>query len=65
MVVKKLPSAYYVTGDMDRAVAFYRDALGLGLESRELEKGRRPRREGGEPRASEKEDVTALAATPS
>jgi predicted enzyme related to lactoylglutathione lyase len=31
MAVKKLHSAYYVTGEMDRAVAFYRDALGLGL----------------------------------
>src|SRR3712207_9581340 len=32
MAVKKLQNAYYVTGDMDRAVAFYRDALGLGLK---------------------------------
>lgn len=31
MAVKKLQNAYYVTGDMDRAVAFYRDALGLSL----------------------------------
>ena len=32
MAVKKLQNAYYVTRDMDRAVAFYRDALGLGLK---------------------------------
>jgi predicted enzyme related to lactoylglutathione lyase len=31
MAVKKLQNAYYVTSDMDRAVAFYRDALGLKL----------------------------------
>ena len=31
MAVKKLQNAYYVTRDMDRAVAFYRDALGLSL----------------------------------
>lgn len=30
--VKKLQNAYYVTGDMGRAVAFYRDALGLALK---------------------------------
>jgi len=28
----KLQNAYYVTGDMDRAVAFYRDALGLRMK---------------------------------
>ena len=32
MAVKKLQNAYYVTGDMDRAVTFYREALGLGLK---------------------------------
>ena len=31
MAVKKLQNAYYITGDMDRAVAFYRDTLGLAL----------------------------------
>ena len=31
MAVKKLQNAYYITRDMDRAVAFYRDALGLSL----------------------------------
>jgi predicted enzyme related to lactoylglutathione lyase len=31
MAVKKLQNAYYVTRDMDRAVAFYRDVLGLKL----------------------------------
>ena len=31
MAVRKLQNAYYVTRDMDRAVAFYRDALGLSL----------------------------------
>jgi predicted enzyme related to lactoylglutathione lyase len=31
MAVRKLQNAYYVTRDMDRAVAFYRDALGLEL----------------------------------
>ncbi len=31
VAVKKLQNAYYVTQDMDRAVAFYRDALGLKL----------------------------------
>lgn len=29
MAIKRLQNAYYVTRDMDRAVAFYRDALGL------------------------------------
>jgi predicted enzyme related to lactoylglutathione lyase len=32
MAVKKLQNAYYVTQDMDRAVAFYRDALGLAIK---------------------------------
>lgn len=32
MTVKKLQNAYYVTREMDRAVAFYRDALGLALK---------------------------------
>lgn len=32
MAVKKLQNAYYVTGDMDRAVAFYRETLGLALK---------------------------------
>ncbi|MBI2760063.1 MAG: VOC family protein [Chloroflexi bacterium] len=32
MAVKKLQNAYYVTKDMDRAVAFYRDALGLPIK---------------------------------
>ena len=31
MTVEKLQNAYYVTADMDRAVAFYRDTLGLDL----------------------------------
>ena len=31
MAVKKVQNAYYITGDMERAVAFYRDALGLTL----------------------------------
>ena len=31
MSVEKLQNAYYVTGDMERAVGFYRDALGLNL----------------------------------
>lgn len=32
MAIKKLQNAYYVTENMDRAVAFYRDTLGLGLK---------------------------------
>jgi predicted enzyme related to lactoylglutathione lyase len=32
MAVKKLQNAYYVARDMDQAVAFYRDALGLPLK---------------------------------
>lgn len=28
----RLQGAYYLTGDMDRAVAFYRDTLGLKLK---------------------------------
>jgi predicted enzyme related to lactoylglutathione lyase len=32
MPIKKLQNAYYVTTNMDRAVAFYRDALGLPLK---------------------------------
>lgn len=31
MTVKKLQNVYYVTRDMERAVAFYRDTLGLSL----------------------------------
>lgn len=31
MAVKKLQNAYYVTRDMERAVTFYRDVLGLSL----------------------------------
>jgi predicted enzyme related to lactoylglutathione lyase len=31
MTVEKLQNAYYVTRDMGRAVAFYRDTLGLDL----------------------------------
>lgn len=31
MSVEKLQNAYYVTGDMERAIDFYRDALGLDL----------------------------------
>lgn len=31
MTVEKLQNAYYVTGDMGRAIAFYRDTLGLDL----------------------------------
>ncbi len=32
MAVKKLQNAYYVTRDMERAVSFYRDALGLAVK---------------------------------
>jgi predicted enzyme related to lactoylglutathione lyase len=32
VAVKKLQNAYYVTRDMERAVGFYRDALGLSLK---------------------------------
>ncbi len=32
MAVKKLQNAYYVTEDMERAVRFYREALGLALK---------------------------------
>ena len=32
MAVRKLQNAYYVTGDMERAVALYREALGLSLK---------------------------------
>ena len=32
MLVKKLQNAYVVSRDMDRAVAFYREALGLQLK---------------------------------
>jgi predicted enzyme related to lactoylglutathione lyase len=32
MSIKKLQNAYYVVGDMDRAVAFYRDALGMKVK---------------------------------
>lgn len=32
MAVKRLQNAYYVTRDMDRAVSFYRDALGLNVK---------------------------------
>lgn len=35
MTVKKLQNAYYVVSDMDRACAFYRDALGLDLTFRD------------------------------
>ncbi len=35
MSVKKVQNVYYVTADMDRAVAFYRDALGLDLAFRD------------------------------
>ncbi len=38
MTVEKLQNAYYVTGDMERAVAFYRDALGLDLMFQDGEK---------------------------
>lgn len=31
MTVEKLQNAYYITADMERAVAFYRDTLGLDL----------------------------------
>ena len=33
--VKKFSSAYYVVRDMDRAVEFYRDVLGLGVKFRD------------------------------
>jgi catechol 2,3-dioxygenase-like lactoylglutathione lyase family enzyme len=32
MTIKKLQNAYYVTRNMDRAVAFYRDTLGLRVK---------------------------------
>jgi predicted enzyme related to lactoylglutathione lyase len=35
MTVKGLDHVYYWTSDMDRAVAFYRDAVGLRLTRRE------------------------------
>lgn len=35
MAVKKLQNAYYVTADMDRAVAFYGDVLGLPTKFRD------------------------------
>lgn len=38
MAVKKLQNAYYITRDMDRAVAFYRDALGLAVTFQDGEK---------------------------
>lgn len=34
----KLQNAYYVTSDMDRAVAFYRDALGLRMKFQDGER---------------------------
>lgn len=38
MTVEKLQNAYYVTKDMERAVGFYRDALGLDLMFQDGEK---------------------------
>lgn len=38
MAVVKLQNAYYVTGDMERAAGFYRDALGLDLTFQDGEK---------------------------
>lgn len=38
MAVKKLQNAYYITRDMPRAVAFYRDVLGLTLAFQDGEK---------------------------
>lgn len=38
MAVKKVQNVYYITGDMARAVAFYRDALGLDLAFQDGEK---------------------------
>jgi len=38
MAVKKLQNAYYVTAEMDRAVAFYRDVLGLPLKFQDGER---------------------------
>ena len=35
MTVEKLQNAYYVTSDMEKSVAFYRDALGLDLTFRD------------------------------
>jgi predicted enzyme related to lactoylglutathione lyase len=32
VAVKRMQNAYVVTGDMERAVAFYRDALGLAMK---------------------------------
>ena len=29
MAIKKFSSAYYVVGNMDQAVAFYKDTLGM------------------------------------
>ncbi len=35
MAVKKFSSAYYVVKDMDKAVSFYQDMLGLSLKFRD------------------------------
>ncbi len=35
MSLKRLDGVYYWTSDMDRAVAFYRDVVGLSLSRRE------------------------------
>lgn len=35
MAVKKFSSAYYVVKDMDKAVGFYRDILGLNIKFRD------------------------------
>ena len=38
MSVKKLQNAYYITENMDRAVGFYRDCLGLSVSFRDKDK---------------------------
>ena len=35
MAVKKFSSAYYVVKDMDKAVGFYQDVLGLAIKFRD------------------------------
>src|SRR4030095_13577705 len=35
MAIKKFSSAYYVVGNMDQAVAFYKDTLGMNVKFRD------------------------------
>ena len=35
MAIKKFSSAYYVVGNMDQAVAFYKDTLGMSVKFRD------------------------------